>query len=585
MKMRSKLVKGNRVLVIILVSLIIVSTVILTNLLTFSNLETAIVDQLKEKQSIQTEYAANQIENHIRQVKEELTTLSKFPIMDSLDINECSGDMKIVDQSIEGKISSLLRVDKDGNVVECSSPEYSNYIDLNIKNKDYFKIPKETQEPFIAGLVRQGTSQQIVVSAPLFETTEYTPYPNIAGKFEGVLLSIIELNSLYHLYLLPVVAQDRSYFLLVNLESEDTILKSTNIEEYSELKNYFATIMDSNLGSIADFNGHGKTIITSSHLLVGAETWRLIVLTPLKNVGTEVTAVRKRHLFSLGLIITVTIGVFLFMISLYKSKEEIQDQLIKANITLEKFGINIEVEKDKYSQTDISLEPSKLYLIKEDEENHAFELFISSLNRGYAGLGIVRDDPRELKKKYNLTKTSFIWLSKIEVENIATETNVENLFKLISEFVKKSEKSVILIDRLDYIIAENNFDEVLKKIFALKDLAHGHDSIIILSINPDLLEENKLKSIEAETIDLYGKHLRRKVELSDMEMEILNYVNSKNVISKMVSFSHITAKFNITKPTTRVKIKKLQGLGLLSVQQRGRYKSLKITSAGRRIID
>jgi hypothetical protein len=43
---------------------------------------------------------------------------------------------------------------------------------LNIKNKDYFSIPKETNEPFIAGMVRQGTSQQIIVSAPLFETTE-----------------------------------------------------------------------------------------------------------------------------------------------------------------------------------------------------------------------------------------------------------------------------------------------------------------------------------------------------------------------------------------------------------------------------
>ena len=183
--------KINKLLLILLISLIIIATIILTNLLSFSNIEEVLINQVKENQLTGTDFAASQIEDHVLQVRDELVTLSKFPEISNLDINKCSGDMTIVHEDIEGKISNILRVDKEGTVIECSSPIYSNYLGINIKNKDYFTIPKETNEPFIDSSIRQGASRQLIVSAPLFETTEYTPYPNFLGQFKGILLSIV----------------------------------------------------------------------------------------------------------------------------------------------------------------------------------------------------------------------------------------------------------------------------------------------------------------------------------------------------------------------------------------------------------
>ncbi len=581
--MGEKLVKSNKFLVLVLVLLFLIGIVILANVLSFSNIEKVIINQLKETQLIETEYAANNIENHILQVKDELIALSKFPIMESLDINECSGTMKIIHEKIEGKVDSLLRVDKDGNIIECSSSQFSHYLGLNIKNKDYFMVPKETNEPFIASMVRQGTSQQIIVSAPLFETSEYTPYPNFVGEFRGVLMSIIELNHLYNLYLHPLLESDKNSFLLINLDTEETILKSDNIGEYSEIKTYFPEIKGG-LNTISDVVDFGDTIITSSDLILGSGTWRLVILTPLKNVGTEIASVQRRHLFSLGFVVVIIILVFFFLISLYKSKERVQSKLDKANVTLEQLGINIEFEKDKFNQADIILDTKKIYLVKEDDENHAHELFISSLNRGFAGLGIVREDPRKIRRRYNLQKTSFIWLTNAKIDGVPCETGIDDLFTLISEFVKKSKKSVILLDRLDYILTENKFEDVIKKIHSLKDLALAYDCIIIFSVNPELVDESKLKAVEVEAIDLYGKHLRKNVELSDLEMDILKYINERNVVNRLVSYKDITNNFNITKPTTRIRINKLQGLRLLNVEQKGRFKSLKITSVGRRMV-
>ncbi|RME16504.1 MAG: DUF835 domain-containing protein [Bdellovibrio sp.] len=568
---------------LILASLIVLGIIIFTNILSFANIENVIINQLMENQRLETEFAANSIENHIKQVKDELVTLSKFPLMESLDLNNCTGDMRIIHENIESKIDSLLRVDKYGNVVECSSPRFSNFLGLNIKNKDYFKTPKETNEPFIAGLVRQGASHQIIISTPLFETTRYTPYPNFIGDFNGVLMTIIELDHLYNLYLHPFLGSERSFFFLINADTEETLLKSEGVSDYHDIKSGIPETKNG-LSTIFDFDGFGDTIITSSDLILGPETWRLIVLTPLKNIGSEISAVQKRHFFSLAFIIIVVFSGFLLLISLYKSREEVQAKLDRTNVTLEKLGIKIEFEKDKFTRADVSLDPGKVYLVKEDDENHAHELFISSLNKGYAGLGIVREDPRKIRKKYNLQKTSFIWLTNIKVDKIPCETNIDNIFNLVSEFVKKSKKSVILIDRLDYILTENTFDNVIKKIHALKDLSLSYETIIILSVKAELFDEKQLKAIEAETVDLYGKHFRKNVELSDLELGILKYVNENNASNKLVSYKDITSKFGITKPTTRSKIRKLQRLQLLDVEQKGRFKSIKITSAGRRII-
>lgn len=582
--MGEKLVKGDKIQYLLLISLVIIGVIIFINFLSFSNIEKVIIDQLKENQLTQTESATAQIETHILQVKDELITLSKFPVMATLDINKCTGDMKIVHEQIEGKIDSLLRADKEGNIIECSSPQFSNYLGLNIKNKDYFKFPEETNEPFITGMVRPGASRQVIISAPLFQTFEYTPYPNFIGKFEGVLMSVIELNNLYNLYIHPFVEQDKNFFLLIDLDTQETLLKSEDIEEYDLIKTQLPELEDGST-EVINFMGFGDTIITSSDLILGSETWRLIIFTPLKNVGTDLVSIQRRHLFSLGFVVVVIIAVFFFLISLYKSRERVQSKLDKANVTLEELGINVGFEGDKFNQADMSLDAGKIYLIKEEEENNAYELFINSLNRGFAGLGIVREDPRKIRKRYNLQKTSFVWLTNNKIEGIPCETKINNLSEIISEFVKESKKSVILLDRLDYILTENDFKDFIRGLHALGDLVLEHECIIILSVNPLLIEESQLKAIEEESIDLYGKHLRRKVELSDLEMNILTYINEKNVSNRLASYKDITDRFNITKPTTRAKIEKLRGLGLLNIEQKGRFKSLKITSAGRRIIE
>ncbi|RME32152.1 DUF835 domain-containing protein [Candidatus Woesearchaeota archaeon] len=574
-------IKEHGPLLLLLLSLFIVGLIIFSNFLSFMKIQAVVVDLLAENQHTQTIHAAGRMENHILQVKDELLALSKVPAVSTLGVESCSDTPH---EWVSTTLDAFMRADKDGDIVACTSKRFSGFLGLNIKNKDYFTQPRDTGEPFIAGTFGQDISPQIIVSVPIFARARYTPLSRYGThyleEFNGTLFTIIDLDYLYNLYIHPYVRAGKNSFLFYDVATGETLLKSPDIEPYEVLKDKLP------IGDelVVGFDTWGETIITSSEIILGSKRFRLIILTPLKEASEDMVSLQYRHLFSLFFILTVGIIMTVFLVRLFKSREEAQAKLRQASITLERYGIQGSLEEAKYADADVSLASGKVYLIKEEGENHAHELFISSLNKGYVGLGVIRENPAVFRERYNLEKTALIWMTKAKPADVPAETDIRGLYTLIAEFVQKNEKCVILLDRMDYLISENDFATVVRVLHSLNDLILHKDCIIILSVNPRLVSEAQLGALEAEAIDYYGKQLEKRVALSEKELGILRYINEQNVKNKLVTYGAITAQFKITKPTTRVRIQKLADLGLVRVEQVGRFKSLKVTSAGRRVL-
>ncbi len=567
----------KRLITLLLVSLMIIGLIIFSNYLSFRGVQDAMYNQLLSTHDSETRHLAEQMENHIIEVKNELVTLSKFPNIDALSTNNCVQDENTFYHSFDGKIEDVLRADKDGDIIECSSPAYSDFFNLNIRHKDYFLVPQETLEPYITTNLQYSKSQ-IIISTPLFKTKKYTPYPNFLGEFDGVLITIIELNRLYEIYLFSYVSQEDRSFLIFDAQDNTTLLKSPFLNESLVLDS-----IDESNTIITDIDGVGRSIISSADLFLGDKKLRLVIITPLINATRNLSSLQTRHVISMLLILIVSALSIASFASLLRSKKDIEHKLKKANVTLEKYGIKIGIEENRYADSDIKLDMHKVYLVKENDQSH-YELFIDCLNKGFAGLGILRTNPVSFKEKYGLNNTSFVWLSKSKIKEVPSETDIHILFDLISKFIKKSKSSAVLIERLDYLISENGFNEVIKVVRSLTDIANTHNTIILLSVNPDVIQDKELKQIEAETADVYADVSDSNIQLDDMQFRILSFINQNNINNKLVSYKDITNTFNITKPTTRAKIKQLRDAGLIRVEQKGRYKALMITSAGRRLL-
>ena len=219
------------------------------------------------------------------------------------------------------------------------------------------------------------------------------------------------------------------------------------------------------------------------------------------------------------------------------------------------------------------LEDGNIYTVREIIPTISLEAFKEIFQKiGYESVIISRATEKEFQK-YFIRDYKYLWLHE---DNHGKELSI--LRKIESYIGNLTRKSVILLDRIDYLITKYSFEETLKFFQNIRDLAYLNDLIILVPIDPQLLSEKELKYLEKDTKEIeprYGK------KLSEDLLEILRYVYSKNKSGIKPSFSDIGIEFNITRPTIKKRIDKLIEANYLNISINGRNKVVELTQKGR----
>lgn len=420
----------NRIFVVVLVGLFIVAGIILANLRSFSAVESAVIRQIQDTQRFETAKAAQQIESRIFQMRDELSTLSKVQDIPALSEKRCSAG--ITHERVSSVLDILARANARGEVTACSSPEIAYFAGLNIANKEYFSIPKSTGKPYISGKESFGPVNQIIITSPIY-TSGYA----LSSSFQGILLSTLTVNELFEDEIYPILNVPEKKFFIIDLEDLEVIATD---ETRFDVARIAAALPRSEriISKRITTDKIGEIILTSSEFVVGAEKWRLGIYTPMSSVAHDLRIFQQRNLYSLLFVLAIVVAVSIFLISLYRSKEDVESKLNEVSIALDKLGLKV--------RTDVP----------------------------------------------------------------------------------------------------------------------GSDS--------------------PSSIELLPQQLREKESLLPQEMEVLEFINAQNAENKLISFKDINKKFNITKPTTRARIAMLTGKHLAEIEQRGRFKTLKITEKGRKLL-
>ena len=161
------------------------------------------------------------------------------------------------------------------------------------------------------------------------------------------------------------------------------------------------------------------------------------------------------------------------------------------------------------------------YLILEEEFDKGFNMFMHSLAKGYEGLLLSRICPADVREKLRLKKTPCIWLTETSPKDtLSLGPELEKMLQVIEDFIKKSGdlestpemvldeesgeylkrsgKGVIYIGGLDYLIEHNSFERTLFFMERLTDKIRVSNCILIISVNPYILNENQKKLLERE---------------------------------------------------------------------------------------
>jgi len=222
------------------------------------------------------------------------------------------------------------------------------------------------------------------------------------------------------------------------------------------------------------------------------------------------------------------------------------------------------------------------YLIQEDNSAKTTEMFIEYVTHQHNGLLLTRTQPSRVRQNFGLRTTPILWMTNAATDEKSVKPqDMDRIVYIIKDFIRFDTDSIVLIQRLDYLITENDFNSVLRLIHSLNDLVTTSKCVLLVSIDPSTLSRERLALLTQELEDITNAD---KTALGEPLYSVLLFVHTENARRRMPSFKSITKKFMITKTTARKRIGELETKGLLRILTEGRYKFLEVTEKGRAVV-
>jgi two-component system cell cycle response regulator len=159
-----------------------------------------------------------------------------------------------------------------------------------------------------------------------------------------------------------------------------------------------------------------------------------------------------------------------------------------------------------------ALSPNTIYIFKEARANKAYEAFRGVLEEGYVGLLITRTPPAQVVEKHRLGKVWTLWLTgnKDPDQETLAPNEISRLAAILTKFIQGNGngaspvRRIIMLDSIEYLIMQNNFQTMLRLLHMVRDKIMIHPAILIIPIDPLCLDpkEFRLFEKECEVIDV-----------------------------------------------------------------------------------
>ena len=170
--------------------------------------------------------------------------------------------------------------------------------------------------------------------------------------------------------------------------------------------------------------------------------------------------------------------------------------IIYALLKYELFVIKLGVEEPLAIKKRYELPGGYIYLVKSEKADKSYAIFKDMVFHGVEGLCITRMNPKFVRERYNLQRTPIRWLSTVSGENNIDPTRLELLVTMVKDFMKVSKHGIVLLDGVEYLIAHNDFKQILRMLEYLNEAVMVNQARLIIPIDPRTLGVNELALLE-----------------------------------------------------------------------------------------
>jgi PAS domain S-box-containing protein len=250
---------------------------------------------------------------------------------------------------------------------------------------------------------------------------------------------------------------------------------------------------------------------------------------------------------------------------------DVSHEVSMENITIRKKAD----EELRKKLMNFKMEAGTIYLAQETSPTLSLEAMKDLMDLGYTGTVISRTGERDWDRTFDREFT-YRWLA----ERGGTKTIRPDFGELEMFIETLTQNNVLIMDRFDYLIFKLNFEDALRFIQDLRELAYLKKFIVILSIDPGTVEPRMLRLIEKECHEIESMH---KAILSEDLLMVLRFIYRQNTIGIKPSYSSIAKEVRISRPTVRKRLNLLISAGYVLENSRGNSKVMELTERGREI--
>ena len=471
----------------------------------------------------------------------------------------------------ETKFKSIFNNSHDGYILRSLEGEI---LDINTSIIEIFGY---TQEDVLAGNVKelqpfesQEELQQVMKDV---ETKGFTHYETKARKKDGTIFPI-EVKSFKFFIGAEEVVLGVVRDISQRKETERVLVESEN-----RLRNLvdnipIAIATMTSKGEIIDVNpAHWKLLGYNSkeeHMQAKlSDTWinikdrekLYVLLEKEKEVKDYTVRIRRKD----GSVFWCSISAILHSDT---SGKVISYQIIQDITTQKEIEDELREQIMKYK-----LEETNLYVAEEETAYFTVEAFNDLLKLGYEGIIFSRTPETKWKEKVE-NNFNFYKLAEKGTGRIISP-NLEKIEQIIEDLPNRQ---IILLDRVDYLIQKNGFENTLFFFYRLTDIAYLANHIILVSIDSSLLSLKERNLIYKEF-----KPIETKIESIVPEdlFEVLMFIYQQNLSASKPTISDVIGELNISRPTARKRIYSLIDEGYILESTKGRSKVLQITQKGK----
>ena len=167
----------------------------------------------------------------------------------------------------------------------------------------------------------------------------------------------------------------------------------------------------------------------------------------------------------------------------------------------------------QHPEIGLACTPSTIYLFKEKKANAAYKEFKHLLDEGYEGFCITRSPPNQIRERYGLEKCPILWLTGNKLQGFDTlaPNEISRLAALLTKFIGPNGngteaehkdasvlKRVIILDNIEYLIMQNNFQSMLRVLHLVRDKIMLCQAIMLIPIDPLSIDFKELRLMERE---------------------------------------------------------------------------------------